>query len=136
MRIIVSIFFAAAICTGANAQDRDLIDALQKLDVRVFKPDSADAKLRGDALRKLREDVNRRDVEAWRAIKTKADWEKFRDERIARLRASLGNFPEAPKSVKVVATKKLQGDGFTVENIIYESRTRFYVTANLYVPGA
>src|SRR5437016_5367669 len=90
MRAIVAVLVALGVCTGAWAQDRDLIDALQKLDARVLKPDSADAKLRSDTLRKMREDVNKRDVEAWRAIKTKADWEKFRDERIAKLRESLG----------------------------------------------
>jgi dienelactone hydrolase len=137
MRNIVAVTLSLASVTNAGAQDKNqpLIDALQKLDARVFKPDSADAKLRADTLKKMRDDVNRRDVEAWRTIKTKADWEKLRDERIAALRKSLGNFPEAPRQVKVVTTKKLQGDGFTVENIIYESRPNFYVTANLYVPA-
>jgi dienelactone hydrolase len=134
MRIILASLLALIVCASARAQDKDLIDALQKLDVRVFKADSADAKLRGDTLRKLRDEVNKKDVAAWREIKTKADWEKFRDEKLAALRNSLGNIPEAPKSVKVVTTKKLQGEGFTVENIIYESRPNFYVTANLYVP--
>ena len=36
--------------------------------------------------------------------------------------------------MKVVTTKKLQGDGCTIECIIYESRPGLYVTANLYVP--
>ncbi len=137
MRTFVAITLSLIVGANAGAQDKNqaLIDALQKLDARVFKPDSADAKLRGDALKKMRDDVNRRDVEAWRAIKTKDDWEKFRDQRIAALRKSLGNFPEAPKQVKVVTTKKLQGDGFAIENIIYESRPSFYVTANLYVPA-
>jgi len=135
MRFIFAIVVAFSFIANSHAQDKDLIDALQKLDARVFKPDSADAKLRGDTLKKMREDVNKRDVEAWRNIKTKADWEKFRDERIAKLRESLGTFPEVPKQVKVVTTKKLQGDGFTVECILYETRPNFYVTANLYVPA-
>jgi len=133
MRITLTMLAAFVLISTANAQI-DNVAALQKLETRVFQPDSADSKLRGDYLRQLRDDANKRDVEAWRAIKTKDDWEKFRDERLAKLRASLGRFPDAPKSVKVVTTKKLQGDGFTVENIIYESRPSFYVTANLYVP--
>ena len=68
-------------------------------------------------------------------IKTKGDWTQFRDGRLAKLRDSLGVFPPAPKEVKVVVTKKLQGDGFTVENLIYESRPGLFVTANLYVPA-
>jgi dienelactone hydrolase len=136
MRTIFAISLSLFVAANAIAQNKnqDLIDALQKLDARVFKPDSADAKLRGDTLRLLREDVNKHDVEAWRSIKTKADWEMFRAEHLAKLRGSLGRFPEAPKEVKVVTTKKLQGDGFTIENIIYESRPGLYVTANLYVP--
>src|SRR5207245_6951933 len=50
------------------------------------------------------------------------------------LRAALGNFPEPPQEVKVVTTRKLPGDGFTIENIIYESRPGLFVTANMYVP--
>jgi dienelactone hydrolase len=136
MRPFVAITFSLLFTAHAAAQEKnkELIDALQKLDARVFKPGSADAKLRSDALRQMRDDVNKKDVELWRAVKTKADWEKFRDERLAKLRESLGTFPETPKSVKVVTTKKLQGDGCTVECIIYESRPGFYVTANLYVP--
>jgi cephalosporin-C deacetylase-like acetyl esterase len=118
----------------AAAQESDLVSALQKLDVRIFAADSADAKLRSETLRQLREDVNKKDVEAWRSIRNKADWEKFRNEKVTALRKSLGNFPEPPMEVKVVTTKKLQGEGFTVENIIYESRPNFFVTANLYVP--
>jgi dienelactone hydrolase len=135
MRAIVVIIVTFVAATTAHPQDKTLIDALQKLDARVFTPDSADAKLRTDTLKKMREDVNKKDVEAWRAIKTKADWEKFRDDRLAKLRDSLGKFPPAPKEVKVVVTGRLQGDGFTIENLIYESRPGLFVTANLYVPA-
>jgi dienelactone hydrolase len=139
MRTVVAVVLALIVCANVSAQDtksdQNMIDALQKLDVRVFKVDSADAKLRSETLRQLREAVNRKDVAAWRNIKTKADWETFRAEKIAALRKSLGKFPDAPTEVKVVTTRTLRGNGFTVENIIYESRTNFYVTANLYVPA-
>ncbi|MSQ92998.1 MAG: hypothetical protein EXR98_00410 [Gemmataceae bacterium] len=136
MRIIIAITLSLVVAIQAGAQETNQaqIDAPQKLDVRVFKPDSADAKLRWDSVKKMREDVNRADVEAWRKIKTKADWETFRDERIAKLRASLGTFPAEPKEVKVITTKKLQADGCTVECLIFESRPGLFVTANLYVP--
>lgn len=137
MRRFVAIVLALSGTTQTPAQDKNqaLIDALHGLDVRVFKPDSADARLRASALKQMRDEVNKKDVEAWRAIKTQADWEKFRDERLAKLRDSLGKFPELPKEVKVVTTKTLQADGCTVECLIYESRPNFYVTANLYVPA-
>jgi cephalosporin-C deacetylase-like acetyl esterase len=46
---------------------------------------------------------------------------------------ALGGFPDkTPLSAKVVGT--LQGDGFRVEKVIYESRPNHHVTANLYLP--
>ena len=71
MRTITAIIIALVVGSAACAQDKELVDALQKLDARVFKPDSADAKLRWDSVRKLREDVNKKDVESWRTIETK-----------------------------------------------------------------
>lgn len=135
MRTITALLLALACCGNVRAQDKDLVAALQKLDARVFKAESPEAKLRWDSIRQLREDVNRRDVEAWRKIQTKADWEAFRDARIAKLRESLGSFPPTPKQTKVTTTKKLQGDGFTIECILYETRPNFFVSANLYVPA-
>jgi dienelactone hydrolase len=134
MRTTSVLAILLSVASISTAQDADLAAALQKIDARIFAKDSVDAKLRADTLKKLRDDFNRRDVETWRSVKTKADWEKLRDERLAKLRASLGKFPPAPKETKVITAKRLQGDGFTVENLIYESRPGLYVTANLYVP--
>lgn len=87
-----------------------------------------------DSLRARREAVNHADVKAWRAIKDRADWEKFKTPRLDALRASLGQFPEAPKKLEVLVTSTLQGDGFTVRNLVYQSQPGIWVTANLYVP--
>jgi cephalosporin-C deacetylase-like acetyl esterase len=47
---------------------------------------------------------------------------------------ALGGFPDkTPLNAKAVGT--LQGDGFRVEKVIYESRPNHHVTANLYVPA-
>jgi dienelactone hydrolase/pimeloyl-ACP methyl ester carboxylesterase len=58
-------------------------------------------------------------------------------ERQRRLKAlfieSLGGFPEkTPLNARVM--RKLPGEGFHVENVIYESRPNHHVTANLYLP--
>ena len=51
----------------------------------------------------------------------------------AKFLAAIGGFPaKTPLNAKVVGT--LKGDGFRVENVIYESRPNHHVTANLYVP--
>ncbi|MDH7571247.1 MAG: acetylxylan esterase, partial [Armatimonadota bacterium] len=51
----------------------------------------------------------------------------------ARFIAALGGFPErTPLNPRVVGT--LDGDGYRVERVIYESRPGHHVTANLYLP--
>lgn len=51
----------------------------------------------------------------------------------ARFLEALGGFPEkTPLHPRVVGT--LQGDGFRVEKVIYESRPQHHVTAALYLP--
>jgi hypothetical protein len=48
---------------------------------------------------------------------------------------SLGGLPafDTPLNPKITGT--VQGNGFTIEKIIFESRPRHYVTANLYLPA-
>jgi cephalosporin-C deacetylase-like acetyl esterase len=51
----------------------------------------------------------------------------------AKFVAALGGFPQkTPLNARVVG--KLQGDGFHVEKVIYESQPDHHVTANLYLP--
>ena len=133
MRYIFVIVGLATIAVASSRAQDSTIASLQKLDARVFAPDSADAKLRWDSVTQLRNAVNKRDVETWRTIKSKADWEKLRDDRITSLKHSLGAFGDAPK-VNAITTKKHQGDGFTVECVLFETRPNFFVTANLYAP--
>ena len=46
---------------------------------------------------------------------------------------AIGGFPErTPLNARITGT--LEGDGYRIEKLIYESQPRFYVTANLYVP--
>ena len=78
--------------------------------------------------------ANQKDRAAWQAIKTKADWEELRDRRIKALRKSLGTFPEVPKDLKAQVVRTTKGDGFEVDNLVFESRPGLIVTANLYRP--
>ncbi len=50
-----------------------------------------------------------------------------------KINACLGPFPEKTP-LNPVITGKLNREGYTVENVIYESRPGFKVTANLYIP--
>jgi cephalosporin-C deacetylase-like acetyl esterase len=72
--------------------------------------------------------------EEWYKIKTREQWEKYRDERIERLRRSLGEWPQ-PGKPNVRVTNVIKGDGFNIENVAYESRPGLWVAGNLYVPA-
>jgi dienelactone hydrolase len=87
-----------------------------------------------DARRRMQE-ANLRESKAFAAVQTKEQWEKYRDERIAKLKSALGTFPEVPKNMRIVVTRKLDGDGFVIHNIVYETRPNFWASANLYLPA-
>lgn len=72
---------------------------------------------------------------AWEQVRTVPQWEAFRDLRVAALKESLGPFPERTP-LRAEVTRKLDlGDGFVIENVIFESRPGLIVTANLYLPS-
>ncbi|MBY0521821.1 MAG: acetylxylan esterase [Gemmataceae bacterium] len=79
--------------------------------------------------------VNARNRDEWAKITTREQWEKFRDERVAALRRSLGDFPAAPVKLNVRTTGTVDGDGFKIENTVFESRPGQWVAGNLYVPA-
>ncbi|MSS71268.1 MAG: hypothetical protein EXS64_07245 [Candidatus Latescibacteria bacterium] len=117
-----------------SAQD----ELAKKLD--AFDPNLFPAEARETLSQMLREDVrarvravNRRDAEAWARVKSRADWESLCGPRIEALRRSLGIFPPAPERVNAQMTGAVEGDGFRIENVVYESREGVFVTANLYL---
>ncbi|MEO8206249.1 MAG: acetylxylan esterase [Chthoniobacterales bacterium] len=68
-----------------------------------------------------------------KAIRTRKDAEKYREEAQRCIRKIFGPFPKkTPLNAKV--TKITQREGYRIENVILESRPGFMVTANLYVP--
>ena len=48
---------------------------------------------------------------------------------------SVGGLPPSNTPLNPRVTGTVQGNGFTIEKIIFESRPRHYVTANLYLPA-
>jgi cephalosporin-C deacetylase-like acetyl esterase len=71
---------------------------------------------------------------AWKKVNTREDWEKFRDRRLAALRDWIGPMPERTP-LRTTVTKRLStGDGFVIENLVFESRPHLLVSANLYLP--
>jgi dienelactone hydrolase len=75
-------------------------------------------------------DARRREVAA---LKTPADVKRRQERLRAKFLEALGGFPKkTPLNARTVG--KLQGDGFRVEKVIYESRPQHHVTAALYLP--
>jgi len=72
---------------------------------------------------------------AWEQVGTVADWEAFRNHRLDALKASFGSFPERTPLHAVVTRYVDYGDGFVLENVVFESRPGLVVTANLYLPA-
>lgn len=72
---------------------------------------------------------------AWKQVRTVADWEAFRNRRLDSLKVSLGPFPERTPLHAAVTRHFDYGDGFILENVIFESRPGLVVTANLYLPS-
>ena len=106
-----------AVFSVEQSQARGLRDMLAR---------DAQARLRAAAIRENR---------AWDTVKTAADWEHFRAQRLAALRAALGQFPTPPAEPRVRVTGRLEGDGYRIENLAFESRPGCLVTANLYLPA-
>jgi len=71
----------------------------------------------------------------WEKVGTVADWEKFRDRRLAALKTSFGPFPERTPLRAAVTRRFDYSDGFILENVVFESRPGLVVTANLYLPA-
>jgi cephalosporin-C deacetylase-like acetyl esterase len=108
------------------------------VDPNVFPKDDARTKdlpkmMWADAKKRLQE-ANLRETKAFAEVKTQAQWESYRDTRIQKLRESLGTFPEVPKDMKIKVTKELDGDGFVIQCVVYETRPGLWVSANLYLP--
>ncbi len=129
----------AAIGTGlgppAATADDALTTRLRELDPKVLPPGGAKAAMLMDDARARLRAANLRENAAWGRVRTKADWETYRDARVRALRESLGPYPPALKELKVRVVKSIDGDGYRVENLVFESRPGLVVTANLYSPA-
>jgi dienelactone hydrolase len=86
-------------------------------------------------LHRRHEATNRRDAAAWAQVTSREAWERLLAPRREALRASLGCFPSSPAELKTWTTGSVDGDGFRIENVVFESRPEVFVTANLYLPS-
>src|SRR5687767_10971344 len=77
--------------------------------------------------------VHQQRLERLAALKTKADAEAYVQTVRGKIRESFGPFPEkTPLNARV--TKVVERDAYKIENVLFESRPGFLVSANLYIP--
>src|SRR5262249_2828680 len=70
---------------------------------------------------------------AFEGLKDKSDILAYQQRLRQQFVEKLGGFPDkTPLNAKIVGT--IKGDGYRIENVIFESRPRHYVAANLYLP--
>jgi dienelactone hydrolase len=126
------------LAAGEPARDETAAQ-LRTLDANVYPPDGEEARgLAGMLARDVRsrlQAANLRENAAWEQVKDRAGWEKFRDARLNALRSSLGQPLPPPANMRVQVTRTLEGEGYRIENLVYETRPGLVVTANLYSPA-
>jgi dienelactone hydrolase len=70
-----------------------------------------------------------------RDVKSAENWEKLRPKYKQEYLYMLGLWPLPPRTpLKATITGTLEGDGYVIDMLGYQSRPRLYVTANLYRP--
>lgn len=120
----------------SQASDK-LADRLLHLETAVVPVEHQKeaARMVADGIGRRRHQCNERNTAAWQAVHHRVNWEQFLQPRLAALRGSLGSFPSPPESLEKRITSTVSGDGFQIDNIVFQSRPGLWVTANLYRPA-
>ena len=132
------LFLGALSAAPPSSADEGLVKRLQELDSRVYREKDEQKGLRemlGADIRKRRKEANERESAAWAKVKTKEDWEQFRDSRIKALRQSVSRIVPLSEPLNEKVTGTFRGEGYEIENLVFESRPGLLVTANLYKPA-
>ena len=126
---VLIVLYAATVVDAAKFGD-----TLRVLDVRVLDDQQDYSRMVSDDIERRRLLAIQRENTAWGNVTTRDEWERFRDVRTQKLRESLGSFPVPPKKLNLRVTRQIDGDGFRIENIVFESQPGLFVTGNLYRP--
>lgn len=125
-------FISPSLCSG-----QVLAQALSDLSPTVLDESQREtaASLIERDLQRRQAAANARNRDEWDAIHSKAEWESYRDTRLARMKRSLGSWPDPPEPLDVRLTGTVEGDGFVIEKVVYQSRPDDWVTGLLYRPS-
>ena len=112
---------------------------LARLDANVWPPSyrryhSVRNMLSANQRRRVDEAVLSERAE-WDRIRTKEDWERYRGSRMKSLRESIGVFPPERSPLDARITARHTGNGYRMENVVYQTRPGFWAAANLYLPA-
>src|SRR5436190_19306504 len=80
--------FAVCLLAARGSAADDLADRLRRLDTTVIPASLAPDRMVAREVRERVHAAHRREAAAFEKVRTAADWERFRDTRIAALRAS------------------------------------------------
>jgi cephalosporin-C deacetylase-like acetyl esterase len=122
-------------------EKRAAIDrALAQLEIDLHASDSDEAKnLRQMMPRYVRQrldEANRASSRAWHEIESREAWQTYQRTCLENLRRGLGidkNY-YSPRELKQMVTRTIEGQGYTIENVVFESMPSLPVTGNLYLP--
>jgi dienelactone hydrolase len=78
--------------------------------------------------------IEKRSMARKSALSTKAEAEAYVAEVRERIAKTFAPMPKEKTPLNAKVTGILDRDGYTVEKVIFESRPKFFVTANLYLP--
>src|SRR5687767_8995661 len=106
---------------------------LDQLDHRILTDSEPSSMVYRDIRQRL-SGANQRESAAWREIKSAEDWRRYVQPRLKALKEKLGiaELPGTPPEYLV--TKRIEGEGYEIQNVVFESRPGLAVTANLYRP--
>ncbi len=132
---IVAIICCASWAAADDALD-NLTSQLQALDANAIPADEREA-ARGRLGKELYAQLkaaNNDSSALWKQIDSRETWEAFRQNKLAKLKASL-NLPQQRPPVKLHVAGEIAGEGYKIQKVIYATRPQWYVTANLYLPS-
>jgi cephalosporin-C deacetylase-like acetyl esterase len=135
--LVLSVFLGTSeFGEPAQRPAESLAESLKRLETVVVPAGEQKGmeRMLADAIQRRRQELNERNTAEWQAVKNTDDWEKFRKEKLARLEASLGQFPAPPRPIEVHRSGTVSGEGFGIDNLVFQSRPGLWVTANLYRP--
>lgn len=84
-------------------------------------------------LGRLRREEEDRRSQVIAGLRTREEIRSYQQDTRAKLRAALGEMPQRTP-LNALITGRLERDGYAVEKVLFESRPRYWVTANVYVP--